>query len=84
MQCLKVNDVRQTEICTHEPHVAKCSALEIEMAIEILQNINHGVLIERQWNCLNVVHSVQCEYLLYLQIAFVNTTQILKKLFFSC
>jgi len=63
--------------------VAKCSAFEIEIAIEILQDINHQVLIKGQWNCLNVVHSEREEYVLYLQVGFLNKTRILKNLCFS-
>ena len=51
--------VRQIEICTSKPRVAKCSAFKIEMAIEIWQDVNHQVWLKAQWNCLSVVHSVQ-------------------------
>ena len=51
-------------------HVAKCSAFDIKTAIEVLQDLNHQVLIGGWWICLNVVHSEQGEYVLYLQVAF--------------
>ena len=46
--CLRINDVRKTEIQTAEPLVREPSAFEVEMANEVLKDINQQILIKFQ------------------------------------
>jgi hypothetical protein len=49
---LVVSDVRQKEIHTAEPLVPEPNAFEVEMAIEVLKDTNHQVLIKYQQKLL--------------------------------
>jgi hypothetical protein len=44
--CLRINDVRKTEIQTAEPLVREPNAFEFEMANEVLKDTNQQILIK--------------------------------------
>jgi len=46
--CLRINDVRKTEIQTTEPLVGEPNAFDVEMANEVLKDINKQILIKFQ------------------------------------
>jgi hypothetical protein len=46
--CLRINDVRRTEMQTAEPLVREPNAFEVEVANEVLKDINQQILIKFQ------------------------------------
>jgi len=46
--CLRINDVRKTEIQTAEPLVSEPNTYEVEMANEVSKDTNQQILIKFQ------------------------------------